>query len=129
FFWRKMMILELNHTEFYKCRNLLAEPGQIEAKAIIEGMNPGRIWVDNIDNPTTGFIWLGNHDGFIFIGNEENNRFNTEINYLIDKVIIPEAKKVGLTWFEAIGNHQKWDQTLKKIFEHRKLGNWNQRVY
>lgn len=123
------MISELKRIDFYKCRDLLYEQGQLEAKAVVEGVNPGRIFVDDIHSPTSGLIWLGNNDGFFFIGNERNEGFNTELNHFIDTVIIPEAKKVGLTWFEGIGNHSNWDETIKKVFESRNLGSWNQRVY
>ncbi len=123
------MISELKKSEFHKCKELLYEHGQLEARAIVEGINPGRIFVDDIDFPTSGLIWLGNNDGFIFIGNEKNDGFNTELDPFIDTVIIPEARKVGLTWFEAIGNHNKWDETIQKVFKNRNLGSWNRRVY
>ncbi|PEB47531.1 GNAT family N-acetyltransferase [Bacillus pseudomycoides] len=123
------MISELNKSDFYKCKGLVNEKGQLEVKAVIEGVNPGRIFVDNIFSPNSGLIWLGNNDGFLFIGNEENEEFNNEINDFIDKVIEPEAKKVGLNCFEGIGNHQKWNKTIERMFKHRKLSSWNQRVY
>ncbi|SES44948.1 GNAT family N-acetyltransferase [Psychrobacillus sp. OK032] len=123
------MISELKKFEFYKCKNLLDEQGQLEAKAVIEGVNPGRVFVDNIDSPNSGLIWLGNNDGFIFIGDENNEGFNNELNNFIDKIIIPEAIKVGLNWFEGIGNHRKWNTTIKKVLKSRKLGSWNQKVY
>lgn len=123
------MISELKKSEFHKCKDLLNERGQLEAKAVVEGVNPGRIFVDDIDSPTSGLIWLGNNDGFFFIGDERNERFNIELNNFIDKVIIPDARKVGLTWFEGIGNHNNWNETIKKVFENRNLGRWKQRVY
>ncbi len=70
------MISELKNNEFYKCRELLNEQGQLEAKAVIEGVNPGRVFVDDTNSPTSGLIWLGNNDGFIFIGDEKNEDFN-----------------------------------------------------
>ncbi|MEK3981444.1 GNAT family N-acetyltransferase [Psychrobacillus sp. FSL K6-2836] len=123
------MISELKNFEFYKCKDLLYEQGQLEAKAVIEGVNTGRVFVDDIDFPTSGLIWLGNNDGFIFFGDEKNERFNNELNNYIDKIIIPEAIKVGLNWFEGIGNNEKWNTTIKKVLKSRKLGSWNQRVY
>lgn len=123
------MITELKKSEFYKCKNLLHEQSQLEAKAVVAGVNPGRIFVDDIESPTSGLIWLGNNDGFFFIGNEKNEKFNTKLNHFIDTVIVPEAKKVGLTWFEGIGDHNKWDEKIKRLFEDRHLGRWDQRVY
>lgn len=123
------MISELKTEEFYRCKRIINQQGQLEVKAVVEGYNPGRIFVDNPSSPTTGLVWLGNNDGFFFIGNEENESFNQEINSYIDTVIIPKARKVGLSWFEAIGNHAKWDKVIERIFEHRTLGSWNQKVY
>ncbi|WP_066187563.1 GNAT family N-acetyltransferase [Gracilibacillus timonensis] len=123
------MITEWNKADFHKCRKLLHEQSHLEAMAVVEKINPGRIFVDDVDHPASGVIWLGNNDGFIFFGSEQNEGFNHPLNQFIDHVIIPEAKKVGLKEFEAIGNHQKWNETIERIFAHRKLGSWNQRVY
>lgn len=123
------MIAELDKAEFSKCRKLLNEHGQIEALAIVEHINPGRIFVDDLNTPASGLIWLGNNDGFIFFGNEQNEGFNNDLNPFINDVIIPEAEKVQLAWFEAVGNHEKWNHTIERVFEHRKLKSWNQRVY
>ncbi|NGP44631.1 GNAT family N-acetyltransferase [Bacillaceae bacterium SIJ1] len=123
------MISELTKSDFHKCLGIINEQGQIEARAIIAGINPGRIFVDHTTTPTSGLIWLGNHDGFIFIGDESNAAFNEEINAFIDDVIMPEAKSLGLKWFEAIGNHEKWNATIEKLFTHRQLGSWLQKVY
>ncbi|MBM7583982.1 hypothetical protein JOC86_000519 [Bacillus pakistanensis] len=41
--------------------------------AVVEGINPRRIFVDDHVSPSSGLIWLGNNDGFIFIGNENND--------------------------------------------------------
>ncbi|MBJ8062242.1 GNAT family N-acetyltransferase [Bacillus cereus] len=123
------MISELNKTDFYKCNSLVNQKGQLEVKAVIAGLNPGRIFVDNIYSPNSGLIWLGNNDGFFFIGSAENEKFNNEMNSFIDNVIEPETRKVGLNCFEAIGNHSKWNKTIERIFQHRKLKSWNQRVY
>ncbi|OXS74096.1 GNAT family N-acetyltransferase [Lysinibacillus sp. KCTC 33748] len=123
------MITELQKNEFYRCKALLNEHGQLEVKAVVAGVNPGRIFVDQIDSPQSALIWLGNNDGFLFIGNEDNEQFNNQINDFIDQVIVPEAKKVGLYYIEGIGNHQKWNKTIEKIFKHRGLGSWKQRVH
>lgn len=123
------MISELSKNDFYKCSGLINEHGQLEVKAVIAGVNPGRIFVDNVSSPNSGLIWLGNNDGFFFIGDAKNIEFNNTINDFIDEVIVPEAKKVGLNCFEAIGNHSNWNKTIDRIFQHRNLKSWNQRVY
>lgn len=124
-----MMIRELKKDDFYKCEKLIIEHGQVEVRAVIAGNNPGRIFVDNEEVPTSGIVWLGNHDGFFFIGNEKNDPFNREITSFVDKVIVPEARKYGLNWFEAIGNTSNWNKVIETIFKDRQLGSWNQKVF
>lgn len=41
------MISELNKSDFYKCRGIVNEKGQLEIIAVIEGVNPGRVFVDD----------------------------------------------------------------------------------
>ncbi|OCA87932.1 acetyltransferase [Bacillus sp. FJAT-27225] len=123
------MITELQQHNFDKCQPLLNPAGQLEAKAVVSGINPGRIFVDNPDNPESGLIWLGNNDGFIFIGNEKNDQFNSHLHSFLTDTIIPGARKAGLEWFEGMGNHPGWNQTIETVFENRKLGTWEQLVY
>lgn len=77
------MIIELQKSDFWKYRPILNEQGQIEAKAVVEGVNSGRIFVDDDTSPTTGIIWLGNNDGFIFFGDSKNKRFNVGYEFLL----------------------------------------------
>ncbi|MCA0983515.1 GNAT family N-acetyltransferase [Halobacillus yeomjeoni] len=123
------MIHELDKAAFHKCEPLINDEGHLEVKAVIEGNNPGRVFVDCIDSPRTGLIWLGNHDGFFFIGDEENEVFNNQINEFLNGVIFPEAKKLGLSNFIAIGNHSKWEGTIEKVFVNREMQVSNQKVY
>ena len=51
------------------------------------------------------------------------------MNRFINNVLVPEARKAGLDCFEAIGNHSSWNKTIERIFQHRNLKSWNQRVY
>ncbi|MHA7138672.1 GNAT family N-acetyltransferase [Rossellomorea arthrocnemi] len=122
------MISELEQSEFYKCKVLLVHGGRLESKAAIEGMHSDRIFVDDLLSPTSGFIWLGSNNGFIFIGNEENVGFNSQLSHHFNTVIKSDANKMGLTGFEAIGDHPKWNKTIKNVFG-EKLKGYNQRVY
>jgi RimJ/RimL family protein N-acetyltransferase len=123
------MIYELKKSDYYKCKDLANRGGNIEEKAIINGTNPGRVFVNNIVTPRSALIWQGNLDGFIFIGDSRNKVFNEEIKEYIDQEIIPQAKKLGLEWFECIGNHESWYVTFEEIFADRELKSWNQQVY
>ncbi|MBN9653186.1 GNAT family N-acetyltransferase [Halobacillus sp. GSS1] len=123
------MIRELGQSEFHKCEKLVNDEGHLEVKAVIQGNNPGRIFVDNQESPKTGMIWLGNHDGFFFIGDEENGAFNDHINDFLAQVIFPEAKKMKVHNFIAIGHHSRWEETLERVFKYERMQKSNQNVY
>lgn len=125
------MIVELKKTDFLTCRTLINENqgGNIEVQAIIEGNNPGRIFVDNQDRPTTGIVWFGNLDGFCFIGDPINPSFNQDINVFIDQYISPESRRLGLDWFECSGHHPTWEDTIRNIFKQRpRYQTWQQHI-
>ncbi|VXB15077.1 GNAT family N-acetyltransferase [Bacillus sp. 349Y] len=123
------MIIELDGSEFHTCKGLINEQGHLEVKAVIERINPGRVFVDDPETPTTGLVWLGNHDGFFFIGSETNATFIQEINGFIDDVIGPEAKGQGVQSFIGIGHHERWEPVIMRLFGHRGLEVFQQKVY
>lgn len=47
------MIKELDKTVFGRCKGLLNNKRQIEALAVIEGTNPGRVFVDDLTMPAS----------------------------------------------------------------------------
>ncbi|GAA0352684.1 GNAT family N-acetyltransferase [Bacillus horti] len=123
------MIYELKKDELYKCIDLIDEKTP-EPLAVALGNSPGRIFVDHREKPTTGLVWHKSLDiGFHFIGDSFNTNFNKWIDSYIENTIQPEAKKLGMDWFEASGVHQDWDLTIKNIFEHRNLEVQEQHVY
>ncbi|WP_058308183.1 GNAT family N-acetyltransferase [Gracilibacillus massiliensis] len=123
------MITELNKSEFDRCIDLINDEGHMEVKAVIEGNNPGRIFVDHLEYPDAALLWLGNNDGFFLMGNEQNKVFLEQIDRFIEEVIIPDAKKQGLADIEIMGHHPKWDPVIEKLFKHRKLASGNQFVF
>lgn len=123
------MIYELDNHQFHRCRDLVNRGVNIEEKAIVEGTNPGRIFVDHIEKPRSGLIWQENHDGFIFVGDSRNEAFNQDVKRYVDEVITFEAKAQGLNWFECIGNHPSWYTAFHDIFHAKKLDSWDQNVY
>ncbi len=60
------MISELKMSDFNRCKDLINEDGHMEVKAVMEGNNPGRIFVDNTESPDAALMWLGNNDGFFY---------------------------------------------------------------
>lgn len=126
---RKKVMVELAPCDFHRCEALIDRTKSVEVNAIIKGNNPGRIFVDNEYTPESGMVWLGNNDGFYFIGKEDNDAFNQKIDIFIDEYITEQAKEEELENFEAIGQHPRWDAVIQNVFQHRPLHNRKQRVY
>lgn len=82
------MIYELNRAQFLNISHLLnGELINLAIKAVVEGYNPGWIFVDNIENPKMAMIWSKGIKGFYFVGESNNLDFNNNINMYIDKEI------------------------------------------
>ena len=69
--------------------------------AIINTKIPGRIWVDDINNPNSALIWDIRYS-FYFLGREDNNEFNGALKKLFSEEISPNALKDGIKQFFLI---------------------------
>lgn len=123
------VIYELEQQQFIRCKHLLQQERHLEVQAIIEGNNPGRVFVDHVEFPQSGLVWLGNLDGFIFIGNSNNESFNSEIKKFLNEKIAKEAIELGVHWFEGFGHGTNWDETIGNILNGYLYEESNQRVY
>lgn len=124
------MIYELKKTQFTKISHLLkGDLINLEIKSVVQGFNPGRVYVDNVENPRTAMVWSKGIKGFYFIGDENNLDFNNSINEYIDREISPKAKEQGLNSFEFSGTSKKWDKALENIFKNRNIDMSKQFVY
>ncbi|MFB4164113.1 GNAT family N-acetyltransferase [Alteribacillus sp. JSM 102045] len=123
------MVYELKRDEFIKCKPLLNNERHVEVKGVVDGVNRGRIFVDNPVLPNAGMIWLGNNDGFFFIGNPDNKDFNGRIGRYVEEVIKLQMLEQDLFHFEMIGNYPGWYPAIEKLFQHRTLSSWTQHVY
>ncbi|MCC3356364.1 GNAT family N-acetyltransferase [Bacillus sp. REN16] len=82
---------------------------------VIDGNNPGEIYVDNRNQPETAFIWAKN-EMFYLCGRVDNQKFNFELEEYIASVIrdeaLPEEDTLNL---EVYPNHE-WNGTIESIF-------------
>lgn len=124
------MIFEIEKANFSIIRNLLDETmDNIEIKAVIEGINPGWVFVDSQKSPQTAMVWAKGIQGFYFVGDPNNPDFNNCINDFIDNEIEPKAVKQGLNRFEFSGETENWCSVLEEIFINKKLEKSQQYIY
>ena len=48
----------------------------IEINAVLNGINPGWVFVNEQINPKTALLWSRGIEGFYFIGEPDNDQFN-----------------------------------------------------
>lgn len=119
---------ELQQEDFYKVTPLL-NGGHLhpEILSIIEGNNPGWIFVDQSTQPRSALVWSKGIEGFYLIGDHTNQAFINTLDGFIASSIVPRMRELGLDRFEVSGHHKKWD--LNVIFSSRNLHQFEQMVF
>jgi len=56
-----------------------------EIQAIIEGNNPGWVFVDDLMSPTAALVWAQGIQGFYLIGDSDSKIFLEELNTFTDR--------------------------------------------
>ncbi|TFE02221.1 GNAT family N-acetyltransferase [Jeotgalibacillus salarius] len=120
---------ELTADQFYLVEPLLTDEGSVEVRAVIEGVNRGRVFVDQVHDPVSAVVWLGNMDGIFVLGEEKNPLFTTKLRECIDMIIGPSAIATGIHEAEVLSYHPNWDLVLDDVFGDRTNEKWEQFIY
>lgn len=123
------MITELNKQDFYKVRHLTDKCRNIEPKAIVNGMNPGRVYADHPEKPGAVLIWTEGQQGFQIVGDAQSLVFTESLGEYMRKYIEPKLKEQGVNYVEIGADKDTWDDTLQTIFRNRDLSAANQHVF
>lgn len=121
-------MLELSQQDFIEVKPLLT--GALihpEILSIIEGNNPGWIFVDQLVTPKSALVWSKGMQGFYIIGDHTNEIFIKSLDSYVSSHIAPRMKKLGLEYFEVSGQHDEWNLAL--MFPSRKLYPFEQMVF
>lgn len=96
---------------------------------IVAGNNAGRVWVDNLDNPSSALVWSDGLEGFQFIGSANNQVFINELKIFKDTYLINFLKDKGMDCFEYSADTEEWYPIIKNALSDRDIKyNW-QYVY
>lgn len=112
------MIYKLDKRDYYKIKRLLQTPDQkndLTLNSIINGMNRGTIYVDNLQAPKTALIDVTGIIS-IFIGDATNKQFIDYLRDFLDNQLkIDTYESCGETWFITVLKDKTWERTLKNI--------------
>lgn len=122
------LITELNKQDFYKIKHVTDKCKNIEVRAVVNGNNPGRIFVANPIEPTTALIWIQGQEGYQIVGDAQCKSFVTGLEDFIRNNLEPELKMRNINWVE-IGVDFTWDRTIQAIFNKRNISSDIQHVF
>lgn len=109
------MVVELNRADFNKVTDLFIDlEYNLSILSVINKINPGRIFVNNVDNPTTALII--SPEGMYFSGNEKDNNFNCELNNVLKDDIFKKALEKSKVDYIVFYSSKEWKNSFKDIF-------------
>jgi len=111
------MIYELEENESEKVLPIFKRLDyNLQIKAVIEKITPGKIYVDDADEPKTAFIW-DQASKFYLAGDENNDEFNNALNRLIAEKIFPEALERRVWGFVLHYYPDGWEKQIDVVLE------------
>ncbi|MGG4345715.1 GNAT family N-acetyltransferase [Paenibacillus lautus] len=123
------MITELNKSEFYKIKHITDKYENIEVRAVVNGNNPGGVYVDHPTEPTAALIWIEGQKGFQIIGDAQSKPFLTGLEEYMRNHIEPKLQKQNINWVEIGLDPDPWNKTIQNIFKKRDISSDTQHVF
>ena len=114
-------MVELSAADFAIALPLLAGIKQkVLPRAICEGFNPGRVFVDQQDNPQIALLW--SPVGYYFLaGDPARARDLTEIQRTLTDIFVPASQATGETGFILIPSQPDWKEHLAALLPGREV--------
>jgi RimJ/RimL family protein N-acetyltransferase len=110
------MIYALAESEYEKIHPLFKGSHlNLVINAVVEGNSPGRIWVDDVANPKTAFMWDKAHCYYL-VGSPNNGKFNTALKEFIGGKLAPEAMAHNLSIFKVYYTSKDWESKIEAMF-------------
>ena len=124
------MIRELPQAGFHLVEPLLDSPLLgIEARAVVAGNNPGRVFVDSTENPRSALVFSSGIEGFYLLGDPRNAPFVDALDPFIDATAVPLLREHGLDWLEVSGCSEEWNPPIERAFARRQPNLSTQFIY
>ena len=99
-----------------------------EALAVIEGNNPGWVFVDDPNAPKAALVWAQGIEGFYLVGDASRAAFPDALDLHTDQVLKSRLRNLGVDRFEISGG-EGWDPVIKNALRKQDLESSLQWVY
>ena len=114
------MIHLIEEKNYDKVRKLIGELGHsIFPACVCNGDNPGWIFADDPENPTSAFVYMRKLGGTL-VGDSNNDEFNRSFAENLESQVIPKIIKEGEELFNVSGSSLSWDTAIKSILGSKK---------
>lgn len=124
------MVYKIEKEQYDLVKSVLDESvDNIEVKAVLDGTNPGTVYVDCVESPRTAVIYSQGNEGYYFVGDYGNRDFLKEFNGYIDANISPLLRNSDINGFEFSGETEQWCSALENTFADRTLKISKQYIY
>ena len=112
-----ILIYELKNDKFNKAQPLFLglQEYNLSVLSALEKGYRGRIFVDDEQNPKTGFLYLGRRT-FNFAGSPKNKKFNNSLIKILEEDIFPNNREKGSKKFMIFADHG-WDKEINRLFD------------
>ena len=115
-------MIELSRRDFIRAVALLNHPVlSLEARCVANGSSPGKIYVDSFENPVVSIVWSKGIEGFFVAGDPKHEDAAQSLRIFVEEEIAPQAKEMGVKWFEVSGFEPAWDDWIERVFAKRTL--------
>jgi RimJ/RimL family protein N-acetyltransferase len=112
-------IYEIAKEDYEKVRRIFAPIDyQLTIRAVIEGTCPGKVYVDDVDNPRSAF--MSSAEGNYLAGEVNNNSFNAALRDLIlNTIFVGDSLWVSADYMVVCIHPDTWTTKFDIIFETR----------
>lgn len=88
--------------------------------AVCEGSNPGRIFVDDLQNPKTTLIWTPVGYYLLVLGQSDTQTLK-DLSELLTEIFVPASKALGETGFILIADLDDWQEKTSALLGSREV--------
>ncbi len=96
---------------------------------VVAGNNAGRVWVDNLESPSSAIVWSDGLGCFQFMGCETGQVFTNELKAFVENTLIQFLKEKNLDFFEFSADRIEWYPLIYNALSDREIKEDWQNVY
>jgi hypothetical protein len=99
---------------------LVDASSHITYAGVLAGYNPGEVWGDHLENPSSALVWSDGLECFQFMGRPIKDAIHS-LGPFIEETLIPFLKRKGISFFEFAADLDEWYPKIYQALSNKKL--------